>query len=103
VRSPTFSPKVAKNDLVNQFNHLAWGWHIVEGREFEAPTSESSKMVAALLLEKMQQHFRSSRCPIITDLAHSVRQKFQLAVQPLHKARDIVSNFKVLGFRTKAL
>jgi hypothetical protein len=24
-------------------------------------------------------------------------------VQPLHKARDVVSNFEVLGFGTKAL
>jgi hypothetical protein len=103
MRSPTFSPKVAKNDLVNQLNCLAWGWHIVGGREFEASTSESSEMVAALLLEKMQQHFRIGRRSIIPDFAHSVGQKLQLAVQPLHKARDVVSNFEVLGFDTKAL
>jgi hypothetical protein len=60
-------------------------------------------MVAALLLEKMQQHFRTGRRSIIPDFAHSVRQKLQLAVQPLHKARDVVSNFEVLGFGTKAL
>jgi hypothetical protein len=103
MRSPTFSPKVAKNDLINQLNCLAWGWHIVGGREYEAPTSESSKMVAALLLKKIQQHFRTGCCPIILDLAHSVRQKLQLTVQPIHKDRDTVSNFKVLGFGTKAL
>jgi hypothetical protein len=103
VRSSAFSPKVAKNDLVNQLNYLAWGWHIVGGREFEALTSESSKMVAALLLEKMQQHFRTGHRSVIPDLAHSVEQKLQLAMQPLHKARDVVNNFEVLGFGTKAL
>jgi hypothetical protein len=69
----TFSPKVAKNDFVNQLNCLAWGWHIVGGREFEAPTPESFKMVAALLFKKMQQHFRTGRRSIIPDLTHSVR------------------------------
>jgi hypothetical protein len=102
VRSPTLSPKVTENDLVDQFKCLAWGWHIVGGREYEASTSESSEMVTILLLKKIQQHFRTGRCPIISNLAHSVLQKLQLFMQPLHEARDIISNFKVLGFGTKA-
>jgi hypothetical protein len=51
----------------------------------------------------MQQHFRTGRRSIIPHFAHSVEQKLQLAVQLLHKARDVVSNFEVLGFGTKAL
>jgi hypothetical protein len=51
----------------------------------------------------MQQHFRTGRRSIIPHFAHSVEHKLQLAVQLLHKARDVVSNFEVLGFGTKAL
>jgi hypothetical protein len=61
-----------ENDLFDQFNCLAWGWDIIGGREYEASTSESSEMVTALLLEKIQQHFRTGHCPVISNLAHSI-------------------------------
>jgi hypothetical protein len=32
----------------------------------------------------------------------SVWQKFELAVQPFHEARNIISDFEVLGFGTEA-
>jgi hypothetical protein len=54
MRSPALSPKVAENDLVNQFYHLAWGWGFVRRREFKASASESFEMVATLSLEKMK-------------------------------------------------
>jgi hypothetical protein len=53
VCSPTFGPKVVKNDLGNQINNFAWVWHILGGREFKASTSESFEMIAALLLKKV--------------------------------------------------
>jgi hypothetical protein len=60
-------------------------------------------MIAALSLKKVQQHFRAGRRSIVSNLAHGVGQKFQLAVQPFYEARDIVSDLEVLGFGTKAL
>jgi hypothetical protein len=76
VCSPTFGPKVAKNDFVNQINGFAWGWHILGGREFKASTSESFEMIAALLLKKVQQHFRAGCRSIVSNFAHGVRQNF---------------------------
>jgi hypothetical protein len=72
VHSPTFGPKVAKNDLVNQFHSFSWGWHVFGGREFKASISESFEMVAALLLKKVHQHFRTGCRSIISNFAHGV-------------------------------
>jgi hypothetical protein len=76
VCSPTFGQKVAKNDFSNQINSFAWGWHILGGREFKASTPETFEMIAALLLKKVQQHFRAGRCSIVSNFAHGVGQKF---------------------------
>jgi hypothetical protein len=86
VCSPSFGPKVAEDDFCNQINGFAWGWHILGRRKLKASASESFKMIAALLLKKVQQHFRAGRRSIVSNLAHGVRQKFQLAVQALHEA-----------------
>jgi hypothetical protein len=102
VCSPTFSPKVAKNDFVNQINSFAWGWHILGCREFKASASESFEMITALSLKMVQQHFIVGHRSIVSNFAHGVRQKFQLTVQPFHEARDIFRNLEVLGFGTKA-
>jgi hypothetical protein len=74
VLSSTFSPTVAEDDLRGQINNIARGWHILGRGEFKVPASESFKMLATLLFQKVQQHFEARRCSIISDLPHSVWQ-----------------------------
>jgi hypothetical protein len=103
VCSPTFGPKVAEDDFCNQINGFAWGWHILGRRELKASGSESFEMIATLFLKEVQQHFRAGRRSIVSNLAHGIGQKFQLAVRQLLEAQDIIGNLEVLGFGTKAL
>jgi hypothetical protein len=49
VLSPTFHPKVAKNDLRNLVNSFAGGWHVLRGRELKVAASESLEMLTTLL------------------------------------------------------
>jgi hypothetical protein len=98
VCSPTFGPKVAEGDFRNKIYGFAWGWHILGRRELKASASESFEMITALLLKEVQQHFRTGCRSIVSNLAHSVGEKLKFAVQPLHKARDIVCDLEILSF-----
>jgi hypothetical protein len=78
--SPAPRTEVAKNDLRNLINSFTWGWHFLSSGELEAAASKSPKMFAALLFQKVQQSFRARRRPVISNLAHRVRQEFKLAM-----------------------
>jgi hypothetical protein len=52
--SPTLGPEVMKNDLRDSVNSFARGWHLFRGREVKVAAPKSSKMLATLLLQKVQ-------------------------------------------------
>jgi hypothetical protein len=101
--SPAFRPEVAKNDLRNLINSFTWGWHFFRSGELKAAAPKGSKMLAALLLQKVQQRFRARRHLVIPDFTHRIRQELEFAMQQLDKARDVVCDFELLGLGTKAL
>jgi hypothetical protein len=103
VLSTTFSLEIMKNYLRDQISSLTRGWHVLRGGEFEISAPEDLEMLTTLLFQKVQYRLRAGDCPIVSNLRHGIRQKLELAVQPLNETPNVICNFKLLGFGTKVL